>query len=74
VVVEARALRAALVRFGRRRLAATTGITLVASTSALILLVEWYQSQSTKSPELIFSALVGDDGARDVRFERAFRT
>ncbi len=33
-----------------------------------------YQLQTTKSPELIFSALLGDDGARDVRFERALRT
>jgi len=29
-----------------------------------------YQFQSTKSPELIFSALVDDDGGRIVRFER----
>src|SRR5215208_7363940 len=47
-----------------------TGLTLVASTSALILLVARYQFQSTKSPELIFSALVDDDGAHNVRFER----
>jgi hypothetical protein len=32
------------------------------------LLVRRYQFQSTKSPGLIFSALVGDDGARNVRF------
>ncbi len=29
-----------------------------------------YESRTTKSTELIFSALVGDDGAREVRFER----
>ena len=33
-----------------------------------------YQSPTTKSPELIFSALVGDDGAQDVRFERLLCT
>jgi len=33
-----------------------------------------YESRTTKSPELIFSALLGDDDARDVRFERALRT
>jgi Stage II sporulation protein E (SpoIIE) len=37
-------------------------------------LVSRYESRTTKSPELIFSALVGDDGARNVRFERAFCT
>ncbi len=30
-----------------------------------------YESQNTKSPELIFRALLGDHGARDVRFERS---
>src|ERR687889_2162267 len=45
-----------------------TGLTLVASTSALIFLVARYESQNTKSIELIFRALLGDDGARDVRF------
>jgi hypothetical protein len=38
------------------------------------LLVRRYESRTTKSPELIFSALLGDDGARNVRFERALRT
>jgi hypothetical protein len=33
-----------------------------------------YESPITKSPELIFSALVGDDGAHNVRFERALGT
>src|SRR5215216_4749593 len=33
-------------------------------------IVRRYESQNTKLPELIFSAVVGDDGARDVRFER----
>jgi hypothetical protein len=33
-----------------------------------------YESQTTKSPELNFSALVDGNGARNVRFERAFRT
>jgi hypothetical protein len=33
-----------------------------------------YQFQNTKSPELIFSALLADDGARDVRFERVLCT
>lgn len=32
-----------------------------------------YESQTTKSTELIFSAAVGDDGAREVRFKRAVR-
>ena len=32
-----------------------------------------YQFQSTKPPELIFSAIVGDDGSRNLRFERALR-
>lgn len=34
-------------------------------------LVARYQSRTTNPPELIFSALVGDHGARKVRFERA---
>jgi hypothetical protein len=38
------------------------------------IMVMRYESQTTKSPELIFSALLGDDGARDVRLERALRT
>jgi hypothetical protein len=33
-----------------------------------------YQLQTTKSPELSFSALVDDDGARNVSFERALST
>jgi hypothetical protein len=33
-----------------------------------------YESQTTKSSELMFSALLGDDGTRNVRFERAFYT
>jgi len=33
-----------------------------------------YESRTTKSPELIFSALLGNDGARDVRFERVLCT
>jgi hypothetical protein len=37
-------------------------------------LIPRYESHTTKSPELNFSALVGDDGARNVRFERALRT
>ena len=37
---------------------------LVEATSALIFLVAKYQSRTTKSPELIFSALVSNDGAR----------
>ena len=51
-----------------------TGLTLVASTRPLILLVARYQFQTTKPPELIFSALVGDDGTHNVRFERALGT
>ena len=33
-----------------------------------------YESRTTKSPELIFSALLGDEGTHNVRFERALRT
>jgi hypothetical protein len=33
-----------------------------------------YESRTTKSPELNFSALVDGNGARNVRFERALRT
>jgi hypothetical protein len=33
-----------------------------------------YESQGTISLELIFSALVDEDGARNMRFERALRT
>jgi len=42
----------------------------VASTRPLILLVARYESQTTKSPELAFRALLDGDGARDVSFER----
>ena len=40
----------------------------------ITVLLSRYESQTTKSPELIFSALVGDDGTHNVRFERALRT
>ena len=33
-----------------------------------------YESRTTKFPELIFGAVVSDDGARDMRFERALCT
>ena len=33
-----------------------------------------YEFQTTKSPELIFSALLRNDGARNVRFERVLCT
>jgi hypothetical protein len=33
-----------------------------------------YEFPTTKSPELIFRALLGDHGAREVRFERTPRT
>jgi hypothetical protein len=33
-----------------------------------------YESPTTKSPELIFSAVLSDDGTRNVRFERAYST
>ena len=42
--------------------------------SCKLRLARRYQFQNTKSPELIFSALVGDDGTRNVRFERALST
>jgi hypothetical protein len=42
----------------------------VASTTALILFVERYGSQNTKSPELVFSALLAENGVQEVRFER----
>jgi hypothetical protein len=38
--------------------------------------VQWVvrnESLTTKPPELIFGAVVGDDGTRDVRFDLAFR-
>ena len=41
--------------------------------SAYVLDERRHELQGTKSPELIFSALFGDHGARDVRFERALR-
>jgi len=47
------------------------GLCVAAFSSAYILDERSYECQNTKSPGLIFSALVGDDGARDVRFERA---
>jgi hypothetical protein len=34
----------------------------------------WYQFQNTKSTELNFSALLGNDGARDALFDLTFRT
>jgi hypothetical protein len=37
-------------------------------------LVPRYESQTTKSNELIFSALLGDNGAQNVRFERLLCT
>jgi hypothetical protein len=37
-------------------------------------IVPRYESQNTKSPELIFSALLGNDGTRDIRFELALCT
>jgi hypothetical protein len=36
--------------------------------------VKRYESPTTKSPELIFSALLVENGARDVRFERTLCT
>ena len=51
-----------------------TGFTLVASTSALIFFVARYESQTTKSLELHFCALLSEDGVRDVRFERVLCT
>jgi hypothetical protein len=45
-----------------------------AFSSTYILKEKRYQSQITKSPVLIFRALLGDHGARDVRFERALYT
>jgi hypothetical protein len=33
-----------------------------------------YEFQNTRSPVMNFSALLANDGARDVRFERALRT
>jgi hypothetical protein len=50
------------------------GLTLVASTRPLILLVARYESRTTKLPEVYFSALLDNDGARDVRFGRALCT
>ena len=44
------------------------------SLKATILFLARYESPNTKSPELIFSALVSDDGARHVRFKQALRT
>ena len=50
------------------------GLCAAAFSSAHILDERRYESQTTKSPVLIFSALVSDDGARDVRFKQALRT
>jgi len=33
-------------------------------------MVSWYESLTTKSPELAFRALLDGDGARDVSFDR----
>jgi hypothetical protein len=64
-------------------LATPTGPSLRASRSvsscnlalkATRLFLARYESPTTKFPELIFSALLSDDGARDVRFERVLRT
>jgi hypothetical protein len=49
------------------------GLCIAAFSSAYILDERRYELQGTKSPELIFSALFGDHGARDVCFERALR-
>jgi hypothetical protein len=50
------------------------GLCVAAFSSAYILDESRYESQTTKSPELIFRALLGDHGAREVRFERTPRT
>jgi hypothetical protein len=50
------------------------GLCVAAFSSAYILDESRYESRTTKSPELIFSALLGDDGARNMRFDRALRT
>jgi hypothetical protein len=52
--------------------AVLTGVLSLAypAVGALIFFVARYESQTTKSLELHFSALLGDHGARDVRFER----
>jgi hypothetical protein len=42
--------------------------------TAMTLFLARYQFQNTKAPELIFSALLGNDGARDVHFDRALYT
>jgi site-specific DNA recombinase len=47
-----------------------TGYTPVASTTALILFVERYESQTTKPLEVAFSAVLAENGARKVRLER----
>ena len=38
--------------------------------SAYIINEKGYEPRTTRSPELTFSALLNDDGARNVRFER----
>ena len=50
------------------------GLCAAAFSSAYILDERRYQFRNTKSPELIFSALVGDDGTHNVRFDRGART
>ena len=50
------------------------GLRVTAFCSAYILDEKRYQFQNTKSPELIFSALLADDGAGNVRFERVLCT
>jgi hypothetical protein len=39
-----------------------------------MLFVSRYEFPTTKPPELIFNALVDDDGARNVRFEQVLCT
>ena len=39
-----------------------------------LVIVHRYESRTTKSTELNFSALLSEDGARNMRFERALRT
>ena len=43
-------------------------------SSAYIINEKRYEPRTTKSPELTFSALLNDDGARNVRFERVLCT
>ena len=55
-----------------RLLILATGMLITSST--YIFKENRYASRTTKSPELHFSALLGDDGTRNVRFERALCT